>query len=593
MTDFVALPELVARIPSGARLAVGGHHFARLPMAALRALASGPAGGLGWFSWGGGLPLELLLQADRIARIDLCFSSLDIFGLPPRFRAVAERGTIPVADWPALAMIGALEAAMRNLPAMPVQLPLGSDLATLCPGLSPTGDGRTAMAAAVRPDVALIHAPYADAAGNVAIYGARALDVLLAGAARKVLVTVEEIVPEGALARMGRLTVIPRAQVTAIAHVPEGAAPAGCLPHYVTDWEAIAALLAGDLAAAPAPIPALLRDATRLDDIDPAPFRAAITGPATVDEVMATRLSRLLDDDSFASAGAVSPLANVAYRLAKATHAPGLTLATFTAGHVDVPGAALTLSLYEAVDAAGAAAHAGGEDTYAAWYQAGRVTHEIIGAAQIDRRARVNNIALTKPSGGMLRLSGQGGMADVANMHAHSVLYVTRHSPQSVVESVALASSARGITGEDRTAAGYRQGRVLVLTNLCLFEQDGDGLLTVIERMPGVTREDIAAATGFAPRFAPDCPEIAQPDPGTLAILRDRIDPLGLRRTEFVPARDRAELLAGIIAQDRAGTAALVAAARRGPRDRPEVSVNMKLPRSMPGRQPEKEHGVT
>jgi glutaconate CoA-transferase subunit A len=560
VTAFVTLSDLVARVPSGARLSVGGHHFARLPMAALRALAAAPARDLRWFSWGGGLPLEILLAADRIASIDLCFSSLDIFGLPPRFRAVAEAGTVPVADWPALAMIGALEAGMRNLPAMPVQLPVGSDLAATCPGLAPTGDGRTAMVAAVRPDVALLHAPYADAAGNVAIYGARALDVLLAGAARQVLVTVDEIVPVGALATMGRLTVIPRRQITAIAHVPDGASPASCLPHHVTDWTAISGLLAGDLLAPPSPVPALLRAAARVAWIDPAPFRAPVSGPATTDEVMATRLSRLLGNDSFASAGAVSPLANVAYRLAKATHAPDLLLATFTAGHVDVPGAALTLSLFEAVDAAQAAAHAGGEDTYAAWYQPGRVTHEIIGAAQVDRRCRVNNLALTKPGGGRLRLAGQGGMADVANMHAHSVLYVTRHSPQSVVDQVAVASSARGITGPARASAGYRPGRVLVLTNLCLFEQADDGELEVVERLPGVTPDEIAAATGFAPRFAADCPEIAPPDAATLALLRDRIDPLGLRRIEFVPARDRAALLTDILARDRAGTAALARA---------------------------------
>jgi glutaconate CoA-transferase subunit A len=560
MTAFEPISAQVARIQDGACIAVGGHHFARLPMAALRALCATSARDLHWFSWGGGLPLELLLQADKIARIDLCFSSLDIFGLPPRFRAVAESRAVPVHDWPALAMIGALEAAMRNLPAMPVQLPLGSDLASSCPGLTPTGDGVTAMAAAVRPDVVLIHAPYADTAGNVAIHGARALDVLLAGAARQVLVTVEEIVPAGMLATMGRLTVIPRTHVTAIAHAPEGAAPASCLPHYVTDWAAISTLLAGDLAAPPLPVPALLRAAASVPDIDPAPFRAPVTGPATVDEVMAARLSRLLDNDSFASAGAVSPLANVAYRLAKATHTPGLMLATFTAGHVDVPGAALTLSLYEAVDAAQAAAHAGGEDTYAAWYQPGRVTHEIIGAAQVDRRGRVNNLELVKPSGAPLRLAGQGGMADVANMHAHSVLYITRHAPQSVVEQVAFASSARGLTGAARTNAGYRPGRVLVLTNLCLFELDeGTGDLTVTERLPGVTQDEITTATGFAPRFAPDCAEMAAPDAATLTLLRDRIDPLGLRRLEFVPARDRAALLADIIARDRAGTAAHVA----------------------------------
>jgi glutaconate CoA-transferase subunit A len=37
-----------------------------------------------------------------------------------------------------------------------------------------------------------------------------------------------------------------------------------------------------------------------------------------------------------------------------------------------------------------------------------------------------------------------------------------------------------------------------------------------------------------------------------LAVLRDRIDPLGLRRLEFVSARERGELIAEILAADRA-----------------------------------------
>ncbi len=181
MTQRVGLAELVARIPDGARLAVGGHHFSRLPLAALRALCAAPVRDLHWFSWGGGLPLEMLLAAGKVARIDLCFSSLDIFGLPPRFRAVAEAGEIPVTDWPALAMIAALEAGMKNLPAQPVQLPVGSDLVQTCPALSRVGEDGTALVPAVRPDAALLHVPFADEDGNVALYGARALDVLLAG----------------------------------------------------------------------------------------------------------------------------------------------------------------------------------------------------------------------------------------------------------------------------------------------------------------------------------------------------------------------------------------------------------------------------
>ncbi len=283
-------------------------------------------------------------------------------------------------------------------------------------------------------------------------------------------------------------------------------------------------------------------------------IHAAAEAPS-IDEIMAVRIAAELDNESFASAGAVSPLANVAYRLAKATHAPDMIMATFSCGHVDIAPSPLILSLVEGLDAATAAAHAGGDDTYAAYYQAGAVTHEIIGAAQIDRRGRVNNLAITRRSGGFIRLPGQGGMADVANMHRDYALYVTRHSPLAFVEAVDVASSGRGLADPARCGRGpaYRSGRALVFSDLCVFRLDPDtGLLEVVELMPGVTRDRVAAETGFAVSFAADCADVALPDAEALDMLRHRIDPLGLRRLEFVAARDRGALIDAIIAADRA-----------------------------------------
>jgi glutaconate CoA-transferase, subunit A len=145
-------------------------------------------------------------------------------------------------------------------------------------------------------------------------------------------------------------------------------------------------------------------------------------------------------------------------------------------------------------------------------------------------------------------------MADVANMHRDYVLYLTRHTPQSVVEAVETASSARGLLDvAERTAAGYRTGRALVFTDLCVFRLDQDtGGLVVVETMPGVTRDDIRAQTGFAVTFDADCRPVSLPQPDVLDVLRRRIDPLGLRRLEFVGARERSALIAEILEADHA-----------------------------------------
>ncbi|MBN8999367.1 MAG: CoA-transferase, partial [Rhizobiales bacterium] len=530
-------------VESGDRFGVGGHHFARLPIALLRSIAASHKSDLAFTAWAGGLALEMLLEAEAVGSIDLCFSSLDIFGLPPRFRAAAESGAIAVRDWTALAMIEGLHAAQQNLPAALFQLPVGSAMMERVPGARAVADPVSGEAVgAVGPlvlDTVVLHAPRADASGNVQIIGARALDVAMVGAARKVLVTVDEVVPVGELAAAGRQTVLTRNQITAIAVVRGGAWPCSCLPFYATDYAALAkafasgAPLAESLALPESGVGAHLRRAAGLRAADlPARFPAIVPAPVapSIDEVMATRLAAELDNGSFASAGAVSPLANVAYRLAKATHAPDMMLATLSCGHLDIAPSPMLLSALESLDAETAAAHAGGDDTYSTYYQAGAVTHEIIGAAQVDRLGRVNNLAIAKKSGGVLRLPGQGGMADVSNMHRDYAIYVTRHSPLALVERVDFASSGRGLlTDAERDAAGYRPGRAQIFTDLCVFRLDPrTRRLVVSELLPGVSRQRVAEATGFAVEIAPDCHELAPPAGELLDILRRQIDPLGL-----------------------------------------------------------------
>jgi glutaconate CoA-transferase subunit A len=574
---FTDVEGLAAMVSAGDALGVGGHHFARLPIALLRAIARSGIKDLHYVCWAGGLPLELLLEAGAVAEIDLCFSSLDIFGLPPRFRAAAETGAIPVRDWTALAMIQALRAAQQNLPSMPFQLPQGSDMLARVPGASaepdPIAGTATGFIPPLRLDTFVVHAQRADESGNVQIIGPRALDFAMAGAARQVLVTVEEIVPVGALRQDGRQSILTRNQVSAIALAPGGAWPASCLPFYVTAYQALSDAfaaretpLADTLRLPSEGVADLLQQAAKVhaETVVAMPALARSEKNASVDEIIAARIAAEFDNNSFASAGAVSPLANVAYRLAKATHAPDMIVATMSCGHLDIAPSPMILSLIESLDCETAVAHAGGDDTYSTYYQAGAVTHEIVGAAQVDRRGRVNTIALRKPSGGLIRLSGQGGMADVANMHRDYLLYVPRHSVQSLVDKVEIASSARGLlTPAERERMGYRTGKALVFTDLCVFRLDQTSReLTVIETMPGVTMQQIRDGTGFAVTFDAGCQEISQPSNDTLAILRNRIDPLGLRRLEFVSAKERGALIAEILAADRSMVERCIAAQR-------------------------------
>jgi glutaconate CoA-transferase subunit A len=143
-------------------------------------------------------------------------------------------------------------------------------------------------------------------------------------------------------------------------------------------------------------------------------------------------------------------------------------------------------------------------------------------------------------------------MADVANMHQHFLLYVTRHSPLALVESVDVSSAGRGLlTDEERLAVGLRPGVVKVVTNLCIFELDHESReLRLVSLHPGVEIADVERETGFAVVRSPSLDRTEPPSTAELELIAGEIDPLGIRHLEFVPARERGAFLADIVAAE-------------------------------------------
>jgi glutaconate CoA-transferase subunit A len=105
-----------------------------------------------------------------------------------------------------------------------------------------TGE-RLAAVRALRPDVAIIHAQQADRAGNVQLWGISGVQKEAVLAARRSIVTVEEVVDE--LAPRAGAVVIPSWVVTAVAEAPGGAHPSYAHGYYDRDncfytaWDAI------------------------------------------------------------------------------------------------------------------------------------------------------------------------------------------------------------------------------------------------------------------------------------------------------------------------------------------------------------------
>jgi glutaconate CoA-transferase, subunit A len=136
------------------------------------------------------------------------------------------------------AMANAYEAGAAGLPCAIFRGYVGVDLPKVNPNIKrvtcPFTGEQLAAVPAIRPDVAVIHAQRADRAGNVMIEGILGVQKEAVLAARRSIVTVEEIVEEFG-ARSPNATILPAWTVGAIAHVPGGAYPSYAFGYYKRD----------------------------------------------------------------------------------------------------------------------------------------------------------------------------------------------------------------------------------------------------------------------------------------------------------------------------------------------------------------------
>jgi glutaconate CoA-transferase subunit A len=143
------------------------------------------------------LQADLLIGVGCVATLETSAVSLGEFGPAPRFSAAIASGAIRMLDATCPALHAALQASEKGVPFMPLRGLIGSDVLKYRSDWkvidSPFGgDDPIVLLPAIKPDVALIHAPFADRAGNVWIGRQREL-MTMAHAAVKTIATVEEI----------------------------------------------------------------------------------------------------------------------------------------------------------------------------------------------------------------------------------------------------------------------------------------------------------------------------------------------------------------------------------------------------------------
>jgi glutaconate CoA-transferase subunit A len=152
---------------------------------------------------GGSIARRLAAGLALAALVALAAVAIGELGTGPRFAVAATTGTLTIKDATCPALHAALQAAEKGVPFMPLRGVIGSDLLKVRPDWkvvdNPFAENDPILLVpAIRPDVALFHAPFADRRGNVWVGRRRELFVM-AHASAKTVVTVEEIREENLL----------------------------------------------------------------------------------------------------------------------------------------------------------------------------------------------------------------------------------------------------------------------------------------------------------------------------------------------------------------------------------------------------------
>jgi glutaconate CoA-transferase, subunit A len=186
------------------------------------------------------LQADLLIGAGAVDTLETSAVSLGELGPAPRFTAAARAGAIRMQEATCPALHAAFQAAEKGVPFMPLRGLIGSDLLAHRQDWkvidNPFGDDDPiVLLPAIKPDVALFHAPLADRDGNVWVGRDREL-AMMAHAAARTVVTVEKI-HDANLFEDPRLAVgaLGGFYVETIALAPKGAWPLALADHYVAD----------------------------------------------------------------------------------------------------------------------------------------------------------------------------------------------------------------------------------------------------------------------------------------------------------------------------------------------------------------------
>ena len=225
-------------------------------------------------------------------------------------------------------------------------------------------------------------------------------------------------------------------------------------------------------------------------------------------ELMTVNAARLLRNGDAVFVGVGLP--NLACNLARATHAPNMTL-IYESGAVGAVPERVPPSIGDPALVTGSLMVTSMSDIFQCFLQNGKIQIGFLGGAQVDKHGNINTTAVGPYSAPKVRLPGSGGACEIAQ-HAQRVLIVTKLDKRAFPEKVDFI-----------TSNGKRVKKVI--TNMGILEPDETGELTLTALYPGVTFEQVQENIGWPLKKALRLAEVSLPTVKEIELLRTKLDP--------------------------------------------------------------------
>ena len=235
---LMALEDAVETlVPDGSSVVMGTALESLIPFAAGHALMRRARSDLELIGPISDVLFDQLIGAGCARRVTAAWVGNVSAGLGHNFRRAAENGIprpIELEEHSNFSVGLGLLAAAMGVPYLPTRTLLGSDLVHGNARLQPAGDGLLHVLA-IEPDVAILHVQRADQEGHAHCWGNLGITREAGLAAKKVILTAEEIVPSELILSDPNRVLLPPHRVSAVVHAPGGAHPSPVQGYYARD----------------------------------------------------------------------------------------------------------------------------------------------------------------------------------------------------------------------------------------------------------------------------------------------------------------------------------------------------------------------